>query len=89
MVDIERYGWDDTPTPDMGLDESKAPQVIQRLAQYVIDKRKGRDVASAYSQSLIASGILALEANTLSKETQALINDWDDVMTTENESWVV
>lgn len=75
MVDVEKYGWDDTPTPDMGLDESKAPQVIQKLAQYVIDKRKGKDVASAYSQSLIASGILALEANTLSKEIEVFLAD--------------
>ena len=75
MVDLERYGWDDTPTPDMGLDESKAPQVIQKLAQYVIDKRKGKDVASAYSQALIAGGVLALEANTLSKETAVFLTD--------------
>ena len=82
MVDVEKYGWDDTPTPDMGLDESKAPQVVQKLAQYVIGKRKGKDVASAYSQAMIASGVLALEANTLSNqvassnaETEVFVNE--------------
>ena len=77
MVDVEKYGWDDTPTPDMGLDESKAPQVIQKLAQYVLDKRKGKDVASAYSQAMLASGIVALAAEELAKQVDSRNTDME------------
>ena len=44
----ERYGWDQTPTPDLGLDITKAPADIQKLYKWVIEKMYGKDVASAY-----------------------------------------
>lgn len=62
----ERYGWDQTPTPDLGLDISKAPEDIQKLYRWVIEKRYGEDVASAYAQGLVVAGILAKNAEAMS-----------------------
>ena len=62
----ERYGWDQTPTPDLGLDITKAPSDIQKLYKWVIEKRYGEDVASAYGQGLIAAGIIAKSAEAMS-----------------------
>lgn len=62
----ERYGWDQTPTPDLGLDISKAPSDIQKLYKWVIEKRYGEDVASAYGQAMVLTGILAKNAEAMS-----------------------
>ena len=60
------YGWDQTPTPDLGLDITKAPSDIQKLYKWVIEKTYGEDVASAYGQGLIAAGIIAKNAEAMS-----------------------
>lgn len=53
----ERYGWDTEPTPDLGIDPTKASAKIQTLADFVQGKVWGKDVASAYKQGLLQSGI--------------------------------
>ena len=53
----ERYGWDTTPTPDLGIDPTKASAKMQTLANFVQGKVWGKDVASAYKQGLLQSGI--------------------------------
>lgn len=62
----ERYGWDQTPTPDLGLDITKAPADIQKLYKWVIEKMYGKDVASAYGQAMVLTGILAKNAEAMS-----------------------
>lgn len=60
------YGWDQTPTPDLGLDITKAPEDIQKLYKWVIEKRYGEDVASAYGQAMVLTGIIAKNAEAMS-----------------------
>lgn len=71
------YGWDQTPTPDLGLDISKAPSDIQKLYKWVIEKRYGEDVASAYAQGLVAAGIIAKNAEAMSLFTSGKMDTLD------------
>lgn len=80
----ERYGWDQTPTPDLGLDISKAPADVQKLYKWIIEKMYGKDVASAYGQAMVLTGILAKNAEAMSLFTSgkmdALTTYVDDMM---------
>ena len=69
------YGWDQTPTPDLGLDITKAPEDIQKLYKWVIQKTYGEDVASAYAQGLVAAGIIAKNAEALSLFTSGKMDE--------------
>lgn len=69
------YGWDQTPTPDLGLDITKAPEDIQKLYKWVIQKTYGEDVASAYAQGLVAAGIVAQNAEALSLFTSGRMDE--------------
>lgn len=71
------YGWDQTPTPDLGLDITKAPADIQKLYKWVIEKTYGEDVASAYGQGLIAAGIIAKNAEAMSLFTSGKMDTLD------------
>ena len=71
------YGWDQTPTPDLGLDITKAPADIQKLYKWVIEKTYGEDVASAYGQGLIAAGIIAKNAEAMSLFTSGQMDALD------------
>lgn len=73
----ERYGWDQTPTPDLGLDISKAPSDIQRLYKWIIEKMYGKDVASAYGQAMVLTGILAKNAEAMSLFTSGRMDALD------------
>jgi len=73
----ERYGWDQTPTPDLGLDIAKAPADIQKLYKWVMEKMYGEDVASAYGQGLIAAGIIAKNAEAMSLFTSGQMDTLD------------
>ena len=74
---VEKYGWDQTPTPDLGLDITKAPEDIQKLYKWVIQKTYGEDVASAYAQGLVAAGIIAKNAEALSLFTSGQMDTLD------------
>lgn len=73
----ERYGWDQTPTPDLGLDITKAPADIQKLYKWIIEKMYGKDVASAYGQGIIAAGIIAKNAEAMSLFTSGKMDTLD------------
>ena len=72
---VEKYGWDQTPTPDLGLDITKAPSDIQKLYKWVIEKTYGEDVASAYAQGLVAAGIIAKNAEAMSLFTSGQMDE--------------
>ena len=72
---VEKYGWDQTPTPDLGLDITKAPSDIQKLYKWVIEKTYGEDVASAYAQGLVAAGIIAKNAEAMSLFTSGRMDE--------------
>ena len=74
---VEKYGWDQTPTPDLGLDITKAPSDIQKLYKWVIEKTYGEDVASAYAQGLVAAGIIAQNAEAMSLFTSGRMDELD------------
>lgn len=71
------YGWDQTPTPDLGLDITKAPEDIQKLYKWVIEKTYGKDVASAYAQGIVAAGIIAKNAEAMSLFTSGQMDTLD------------
>lgn len=71
------YGWDQTPTPDLGLDITKAPEDIQKLYKWVIQKRYGEDVASAYAQAMVLVSIIAKNAEAMSLFTSGQMDTLD------------
>ena len=73
----ERYGWDQTPTPDLGLDITKAPSDVQKLYKWIIEKMYGKDVASAYGQAMVLTGILAKNAEAMSLFTSGRMDALD------------